>query len=141
LKTVRLRGLALFLAVVAHAYAECLRMRKDLAQIDSRDAQMQVELLLAHARLGQVEDTERVIASLMTNAGDDKQALFQIGCGYAVLGSSVDQRSARMRDKCFEVLNKLIDRGWRDGGAFDLDLDSIRGDKRYAGLLTRLKTQ
>jgi serine/threonine protein kinase/tetratricopeptide (TPR) repeat protein len=134
-------GPAPLVHITNHAYAECLRLRKDLAHIDTRDAQGQVELLLAHARLGHTEDAERIISGLMSNAGDDKQVLFQIACGYAIMGGGTDRRSARWRDKCFDVLNKLADRGWRDRTAFNLDpdLESIRADKRYADFLNRFK--
>lgn len=129
--------------ITDRAYADSLRLRKDLAQIDSRDAQSQIEVLLSYARIRQYDDAERVARNLIDNAGDDKQVLFQVACGLAVMSASNEPQTMRHRDKCFEVLNKLIDRGWRDYRAFDFDpdMDSIRGDKRYADLLARLRPQ
>ncbi len=78
---------------------------------------------------------------MMEQAGEDRQVLFQIACGLAILSGLKHESALNCRERCFQALDKLIDLGWRDSSAFDWDpdLDPIRNDKRYAALLVRMR--
>jgi tetratricopeptide (TPR) repeat protein len=57
---------------------------------------------------------------------------YNLACGYAMINE---------KDKAFNALNKSIDMGMTSKAQFenDSDLISLRGDKRYEEILTRLK--
>ena len=65
--------------------------------------------------------------------------IFKKSLGRDIVG--VSQNVRECREQCFQILNKLVDNGWRDQAAFDQDpdLDSVRADKRYRALLGRVK--
>jgi hypothetical protein len=123
------------------AFADCLKLRQELAAIDRKDAQTQVEVLLSLARTGQGEEAEHLVNRLLDQAGDDRQVLFQICCGLSILSGGDDERARRCRERCFQLLDKLIDQGWRDAAAFDFDpdFDFVRDHKRFEQVLRRLK--
>jgi len=136
-------GVALLVGATAEAaprgyhFTECLRLREELAKIDTRDTQGQVELLLAQARLGRRDDVERTASRLLELAGTDRQVLFQTACGYAIVASGDDEDSRRCRDQAFKVLRMLLNRGWKDRIALETDPDfiGIRGDRRFTDLI------
>ena len=125
------------------AFAECLRLRQELAKIDPKDTQSGVELALALARVGDSAEAERVVAALLKQAGMDRQVLFQVACTYSVLaGKSRDLKAAdRYRNEAFQVLRDVVAAGWRDPGGLetDPDFDAIRDDPRFKELLKFLK--
>jgi tetratricopeptide (TPR) repeat protein len=132
-------------AKAKNAFAECLRLRQELARIDPKDAQSGVELALALARAGDSAEAERVVTALLKQAGTDRQVLFQIACTYSVLASkSTDRKTAdRYCDEAFQVLRDVIVAGWRDPGGLetDPDFDAIRDDPRFKELLKSLKAK
>jgi serine/threonine protein kinase/tetratricopeptide (TPR) repeat protein len=134
-------GAAPVAAMANRSYSESLRLRRELAAIDRTDAQGQIELILSLARLGEGDEAERLIRGLLDQAGNDRQVLLQIACGLGVLSATMKDRTVRYRTECFQILNKLIDNGWRDAAAFDQDpdLDTIRDDPRYGEVLKRVK--
>ncbi|HJZ89303.1 MAG TPA: protein kinase [Gemmataceae bacterium] len=137
-----LAGPAAEIANRAHHYAECLRLREELAKIDTKDTQGQVELLLALARVGRTADAEKVAAALLAQADTDPQTLFQTACGLSILSAGTDDAAKGCRDQAFRVLDKLIDSGWKDrvGLETDPDFQSIRQDRRFGELITKLVT-
>jgi len=135
-------GAAADVAPRPHHYAECLRLREELAKIDTKDTQGQVELLLAQARMGETANADRTAKGLLRQAGTDPQVLFQTACGLSILGNGSGDPAKQWLDQAFEVLGKLVERGWKDRIALetDPDLDAVRRDKRFGELLTRLET-
>ncbi len=121
------------------AYAECLKLRQELAKIDPKDTQAGVELGLALARTGKVAEAEKVVDAMVAQAGKDPQTLFQAACALSVLaGTSAERADAdRCRDRAFGVLRDLRKAGWKDRRALeqDLDFDAIREDPRFRELL------
>src|SRR5262249_50887032 len=111
------------------AFAECLKIRRELARIDPRDTQGGVELAIAVARAGEGEEAEGVAKRLLDQAGKDRQVLFQVACTFGILAGGGDRgRVARARDSAFQVLRDLIKAGWKDraGLETDPDLEAVR---------------
>ena len=121
-------------------YEECLAVRRDLAKADPRDTRGQINVMIALARLGRAVDVERIAAALRKQAETDRRVLFQVACGLAVAAGGTGPDADRCREQAFDVLNKLVDQGWKDRVALetDPDLDAIRADKRFAELLKRV---
>jgi tetratricopeptide (TPR) repeat protein len=121
-------------------YEECLSVRRDLAKADPRDTRGQINVMVALAPLGKAADVETIAAALRKQAGTDRRILFQTACGLAVASSGPGSEAGRCREQAFDVLNKLVDQGWKDRVALqtDPDLDAVRGDKRFAELLRRV---
>jgi tetratricopeptide (TPR) repeat protein len=130
-------GLAAAGLSVKH-HAACYEMRVDLAKIDPKDTQGQIELLLAEARTGRLDDAERTAKRLI----DLKEGyvLFQVVCGLSVASERAGPNAENFRTQAFQVLGKMIDNGWNDRGSLlhDPDLDAIRADKRFGELLARI---
>jgi hypothetical protein len=118
------------------AYDECRKIRKELAAIDPQDTLAAVELALALARTGNLDEAERIVGRLLTQAGKDRQVLFQVACILSILsGVTADKETAgRYRDQAFQVLRDLVKAGWTDRGGLesDPDFDFIREDSRSA---------
>jgi tetratricopeptide (TPR) repeat protein len=104
-------------------FEESLRFRDTLAKVDSKDLTARVEWLLSLARLGHLDDTERVATQLMDQKFVDRQVLFQTICGLALISEGDDDRAKRCREKMFTTLNRLIALGWRDPGGLETDPD------------------
>ncbi|HKB03746.1 MAG TPA: protein kinase [Gemmataceae bacterium] len=123
--------------VSGHHYAECLRLRAELAKADPKDTHGQVDLLVAQARAGRTAEAEQTADGLLKQAPKDRRVLFQVACGLAVAGSGSDPVAARCRDRAFEVLGDLIKAGWKDRVALetDPDLEAVRGDPRFKELV------
>src|SRR5205807_889691 len=109
--------------------------------IDRKDTQGQVEVLLAYARMGRTTEAERIAAGLLERAGTDPQSLFQTVCGYAILAAGKGEVADRGREQAFQTMEKLLQSGWKDPVALesDPDLEPIRGDKRFGEMLKRFK--
>jgi hypothetical protein len=124
------------------AYAESLKLRRELAEIDPKDTQAGIEVAGALARAGESDEAERVAASLLDQAGKDRQVLFQVACALSIVsGTTTDrQRADRCRDQAFQVLRDLVKAGWKDrtGLETDPDFDAIREDPRFKELLKAL---
>ena len=136
-----LAGTAAESAPRAYHYAECLRLREELAKIDKTDAQGQVEVLLSYARLGRTDDVERTASNMLAQAGNDPQVLFQTACGYAIVAGGTGEVATRARDQAFRTIERLLESGWKDpvGLETDPDMEAIRGDKRFKDLLKKLE--
>jgi len=121
-------------------YAECLRLRTALAAADPKDTQGQINLLMAQARAGRVAEAVKTADGLLKQAGKDRRVLFQAACGLAVVAGTPDPVAARCRDRALGILDSLVASGWQDrvGLQTDPDLDAVRGDPRFAGLLARI---
>ncbi|HEX3149981.1 MAG TPA: serine/threonine-protein kinase [Gemmataceae bacterium] len=137
-----LAGAAIEIAPQARYYAECLKMREELAKIDKTDMQGQVEVLLSYARVGRIDDVDETAKNILKQAGTDPQSLFQTACGLSIVGGGTADAAVRCRDQAFEVLDKLIHHGWEDrfGLNTDPDLDAVRRDPRYKELLKKMDT-
>jgi serine/threonine-protein kinase len=127
-------------STVVH-FSICLDMREKLAMIDPKDTQGQVEVLLAYARLGQVAAVERIANKLLEQAGADPQSLFQTVCGFGICAAGKDEAAARCRDRAFDVMQKLLESGWKDPVALetDPDLEAIRSDMRFNEMIKKFK--
>jgi tetratricopeptide (TPR) repeat protein len=121
------------------AFEDCLKMRKEAAEIDPKDMQSGIEVAIALARTGAHDEAEREAAYLLREAGKDRQVLFQVACTLSIVaGTTTDRRRAdRCRDRAFEVLRDLVKAGWKDraGLETDPDLDFIRAEPRFKELL------
>src|SRR5262249_12507004 len=112
------------------------------AQLAPRDMQSGVEVALALARAGKDADAEAMAASLLRQAGKDRQVLFQVACTLSVVsGVTADRETARRcREQAFGVLHELVRAGWKDRGGIEADpgFDAIRDDPRFGELLRAL---
>jgi eukaryotic-like serine/threonine-protein kinase len=122
-------------------FTECLKLRSELASLDAKDTQGQIELMLVRARLGESAVVEKMAAALLAKAGEERPMLFQVACGLSIAGTGTGDAAKRCREQAFKVIANLIERGWKDRGSleFDPDLEGVRGDKRFDELLARLK--
>jgi tetratricopeptide (TPR) repeat protein len=124
------------------AYAECLKIRRELASIDPQDTLAGVEVALALARVGKPDEAEKAVGSLLKQAGKDRQVLLQVACALSILsGTTADKETAgRYRDQAFQALRDLVKAGWTDRGGLesDPDFDFIREDPRFKELLQAL---
>jgi hypothetical protein len=96
--------------------------------------------MVALARLGRAAEVMKVADALRKQAPEDRRVLFQTACGLAVAAGGTGPDADRCRAQAFDVLNKLVEQGWKDRVALetDPDLDAVRGDKRFAELLKRI---
>jgi hypothetical protein len=132
-------GAALRQAATSY-YDECLAVRRDLAKADPKDTRGQINVMVALARLNRAGEVLQVADALGKAAPDDRRVLFQTACGLAVAAGGTGPDAARCREQAFDVLNKLVEQGWKDRVALetDPDLDAVRGDPRFAELLKRV---
>jgi tetratricopeptide (TPR) repeat protein len=124
-------GAGLTPLIAAAHFAECLRLRQGLAEIDPADTQGQMELMLALARCGRADEAIAVADKLLEKAGDDRRILLQVACGLSVAGAG---------DRAFAVLKTLVERGWKDRVTLETepDLEAARRDPRVRELVDRL---
>ena len=129
-------------AVAAGQFAAANRARAELAEIDRRDAQAQVDWMLALGRCGKPEAARAVGWVVRRQVGGDRRLLFHLACGYAVAagGAADPAEAAACRDRAVGVLGDLVARGWKDRFALehDPDLDAVRGDPRFAELVAKV---
>ena len=129
-------------AKAAAAFAECLKLREELAKTDPKDTQAKIEYALALGRAGKAVEAEKQADELLKMGEKDRRILFQTACAFSVAagGTKDDATAARCKDRAFEVLGSLIAAGWKDRVALetDPDLDAVRPDKRFAELLTKV---
>jgi len=118
-------------------FAECLKLRTELAAIDKKDTRGQIDVLVVLGRLGRSVDAERVAVGLLAQAPNDRRILFQTACGLAMAGSGTGPAAERCRTQAFKVLEALVAHSWKDrvGLETDPDLDAVRGDQKFADLL------
>src|SRR5262249_23664372 len=104
---------------------ECLKIRQELARIDPRDTQSGVELALAFARCGMDSDAEKLAASLLKQAANDRQVLFQVACALSVVsGTTADKGTAeRCRNQAFQAPRARGKAGWRARGGIEAARD------------------
>ena len=121
-------------------FAECLKLRAELAAIDKKDTRGQIDLLVVLGRLGRSAEVEQVASGLLSQAPNDRRVLFQTACGLALASMDIGPTGDRCRAQALRVLSGLVDKGWKDRVTLetDPDLDAIRGEKAFAGLLARL---
>ena len=132
-------GWAAETAASADHFEKSLDIRTQLARIDSSDAQSKLELMLSLGRMGRAEDAEKLARELLELKNVDAALKFQAACGLAVAagGSPMSNVAERCKTRSFEVLNGLIDGGWKVPGLLETepDLDSLRGDPRFGELI------
>jgi hypothetical protein len=124
------------------AFADCLKVRRELAAIDPQDTWAGVELALALAHAGETAEAEKVAGRLLQQAGTDRLVLDNVACTLSIVSSvTTDQGTAgRCRDQAFGVLRDLVKAGWKDRGALeaDWDFDFLRADPRFKDILKAL---
>jgi Flp pilus assembly protein TadD len=79
--------------------------------------------------LGEAEESRTLLARSLSLAPNDPSVLYNAACLYARSGEP---------ERAFETLAACLKGGWgnRDWIAHDPDLDLIRGDPRFAALLS-----
>jgi hypothetical protein len=137
-----LAGAAYDIALRQWHLAKCLAIRESLASIDPTDTQGQVELMLILARVGRIQDAEKIADGLLRKGAKERQILFQTACGFAIAGTWPGEGAGRYRDRAFEILNSLTKAGWNDrfGLETDPDLEGVRGDKQFAEMVKKLES-
>lgn len=127
-------------APTAH-YADCLRLREELAKTDPSDARCRWRSCWPTPAWARWTTRCGVVDRMLDKAGTDRQVLFQTACGLSILAAGPGDAAAKHLDRAFEVLTKLVDGGWQDpaGLQTDPDLDAVRKDKRFGELLRRLQ--
>ncbi len=82
----------------------------------------------ANASVGDTERAAQYAARAIAVDPDDPMLLYNIACTYGILGKT---------DDCLNALEKAVSNGWGDKSwlEHDSDLDSIRSEPRYLGLL------
>ena len=112
-------------AEAAAAYGEYVRTHPDDAT-----ATMRLGLSQAHAR--KASEAEANLQKAVRLGADSPTDLYNVGCGYALLGESAT---------ALDWLERAVARGFRDGRllAADGDLESLHGQERFEKLLARLQ--
>ena len=123
-------------ASAANHFAEALKLRAALANLDSKDIQGRIEYMLALGRAGKGDDAVKLANGLVKQSPDDQRVLYQAVCGFALASTSAADPPAT-RTRAFGILSKLIDNGYRDRAwlAMEPDLEPIRTDGRFTKLL------
>ncbi|MGE3818543.1 MAG: hypothetical protein AB7I30_03855, partial [Isosphaeraceae bacterium] len=123
------------------AFAESLKIRKELAAIDPDDLQTRIDLMTALARVGDYAEATALAESLRNEAKPDGRSLFQAACGFALCARDPDPEAAgKARKNALDGLDALIQQGWNDRVRLetDPDLDPVRSDPRFSEILSRL---
>ena len=68
-------------------FGKALELSQKLADIDAKDTQGQISLMLTKARLGQIAEAEKIAGQLLKQAGDNRETLFQVACGLSIAGT------------------------------------------------------
>ena len=66
--------------------------------------QGQVEVLLAYARLGRIDDVDETAKNILKQAGTDPQSLFQTACGLSIVGGGSADAAVRCRTRRLKCL-------------------------------------
>jgi tetratricopeptide (TPR) repeat protein len=117
-------------------HEKSLHYREALAKIDPLDMPAQVEYLLSLARLGRLDDTDRLAQRILKQAAMDPQSLFQTACGYAICARTGGPMADEYRKQTYVVIERLLKAGWKDsvGIQTDPDFEFIRDDARFKEL-------
>jgi tetratricopeptide (TPR) repeat protein len=128
-------------------FRECLALRQALAKDDPRNANKQIDLMLALARCGRHTEAAAGADELGRRAPRDPRIRFYVACIYALssgatAGEADGGAALRRRylDRALENLTEALACGWRDGVALqtDPDLDPVRGEPRFKELLAQI---
>jgi len=84
-----------------------------------------------YTRSGSHDEGLRVDEHLSRLCPDESEVWYNLGCSYALVGR---------KDDAFSALNKAVDLGYCDYEWIvrDNDLDNLRGDPRFQGLVNRV---
>ena len=81
---------------------------------------------------GRQDEGLRLLERCLEVSGDDPSVLYNAGCIYALSGQA---------ERALDLLDAAVGSGWgsRDWLEHDPDLDSLRGDPRFAEIVARTK--
>ncbi|HVK07776.1 MAG TPA: serine/threonine-protein kinase, partial [Gemmataceae bacterium] len=123
-------------------FRECLAIRTELAKIDPKDTQGQIEVMLALGRVGRGAEAVKIADALIRDLDvqADRRLYFQAACGYAVASAAPGPEAKTYRDKALGLLDTLIRGGWKDRVALetDPDLAPVRGDETFRTVVAQL---
>ena len=90
---------------------------------------MRLGLAQAHAKK---PEAEKNLQKAVRLGADSPTDLYNVGCGYALLGNSAT---------ALDWLERAVARGFRDGRLLssDGDLESLHGQERFQALVARLQ--
>ena len=109
----------------ASAYAAYVKAHPD-------DAEAWLRLGLSQAQVHEASEADVSLQKAYALGAKRPVDLYNIACGYALTGS---------KDKALDWLGRAVDAGFRDRQLMttDTDLESLRGDPRFEGLVKRLQ--
>jgi tetratricopeptide (TPR) repeat protein len=161
------RALSQYGGILLHLkqFDEAEQFLKKAISIDPKNTHTQTDLIVTFYATGRNEEAERLLADLNNSSrlnrnsyasigfslfvlNNHKEGVkyfqkaietgdplshdyYNLGCGYAILGE---------KDKAFVALDKAVSMGYKSKDQYmnDPDLNSLRSDKRYETLLTKL---
>ena len=97
-------------------------------ELNPGDARALILGAAAYAIIKDVDTASQFAARAIAVDPDDPMLLYNVACTYGLLGRT---------DDCLDALEQAVSKGWGDKSwlEHDSDLDSIRGEPRYLGLV------
>jgi serine/threonine-protein kinase len=133
-------------------YREVVKIREPLAK--GPGLSRQIDLMIAVSRTGDHGRAAGIAEQLRKAAPRQPGVLYQLACCYALCAPAVALpktdsdltevergQQTKYRQQAVKALEEAVDRGFRDRSAveYDPDLDPIRGEEGFRGLLKRLQ--
>lgn len=109
---------------------------------NSPDQANTINLMLAEARVGNIEATQQRVEELSTSASDDPELFLDIARALVQLARHADEDAARgeLRDSALAALERCVAAGLRDPFpvSAEPDLIPLRNDDRFADIVRQL---